>query len=177
MEVNIKRLKDKSVLPVKAHKSDACFDLTCESITTEIGEDGQLVIVYHSGIAIELPDNYTALVFPRSSLSKKSMFLTNGVGVIDSGYRGEILAKFKTNTNVVPAVYKEGERFAQLIILPYPSIDFNEVSELSESDRNDGGFGSTGDDNKTTAEEQKNTTDTVTTDEDVAVTTSTEDSK
>jgi dUTP pyrophosphatase len=75
---------------------------------------------------------------------KISLTLTNCVGVIDSGYRGEILAKFKTNTNVVPAVYKENERIMQMMILPYPEIEFAEVKELSESDRNTEGFGSTG---------------------------------
>ena len=148
MEVKIKKLVDSAVLPVKMHESDACFDITCSSITTEIGEDGQLIIVYHTGIAIELPKNYVALIMPRSSIFKKSLTLTNCVGVIDSGYRGEILAKFKTNTNVVPAVYKENERIMQMMILPYPEIEFTEVKELDKSDRNDEGFGSTGNETK-----------------------------
>ena len=155
MEINIKKVNEKAVLPIKGHSTDACFDLTCSNITTEIGEDGQLIIGYHSGVAMEIPEGYVGLVFPRSSIFKKSLSLTNCVGVIDSGYRGEILAKFKTNTNVVPAVYKEGERFAQIMILPYPEIEFKEVTELESSDRGEGGFGSTGD--KNTAEEQTNT--------------------
>ena len=155
MEVKIKKVHEKAIIPVKAHATDACFDLTCSSITTEIGEDGQLIIGYHSGVAMEIPEGYVGLVFPRSSIFKKSLSLTNCVGVIDSGYRGEILAKFKTNTNVVPAIYKEGERFAQIMIMPYPEIEFTEVTDLETSDRGDGGFGSTGD--KNTAEEQTNT--------------------
>ena len=66
MEVKIKKLVDSAVLPVKMHESDACFDITCSSITTEIGEDGQLIIVYHTGIAIELPKNYVALIMAKS---------------------------------------------------------------------------------------------------------------
>lgn len=155
MEVKIKKVHEKAIIPVKAHTTDACFDLTCSNITTEIGEDGQLVIGYHSGVAMEIPTGYVGLLFARSSIFKKSLTLTNCVGVIDSGYRGEIIAKFKTNTNVVPAIYKEGERFAQLMIVPYPEIEFTEVDELEESDRNEGGFGST--DDKKTAEEQTKT--------------------
>lgn len=159
MEINVKKLNDKAILPIKSHESDACFDLTCSSITTEIGEDGQLIIDYHSGISIEIPEGYVGLLFCRSSIFKKSLTLTNCVGVIDSGYRGELIAKFKTNTNVVPAVYKEGERFCQLMIIANPKIELKEVENLSESDRNEGGFGSTGD--KNTAEEQKNTEEKV----------------
>lgn len=61
------------------------------------------------------------------------------------GYRGEIMAKFKVTTDVIPAVYKEGERFAQLLILPTFDVSFTEAFELSDSDRGEGGYGSTGD--------------------------------
>lgn len=151
MVVRFKKLSDKAKIPTRAHKTDAGYDLSCTSITTEVGEDAKLVIVYHTDIAIEIPEGYVGLIFPRSSIYKKSLTLTNSVGVIDSGYRGEIIAKFKTNTDVVPSVYKEGERFAQLIIMPYLSIEFEEAEELSEADRGDNSFGSTGD---KTAEKQ-----------------------
>lgn len=112
MQVKVKRLSDTAVMPTKAHTSDAGFDLTCSDITTEINECGQLILVYHTGIAVEIPEGYFALLVPRSSIFKKSITLTNCSGVIDSGYRGEILAKFRTTTDVVPSVYKVGERFA-----------------------------------------------------------------
>ena len=70
--------------------------------------------------------------------------LTNSLGTIDAGYRGEIMAKMKATTDVVPAVYKEGDRFAQLLILPVPEVQFEEAEELSVSDRGEGGYGSTG---------------------------------
>lgn len=145
MIVKFKKLSDKAKTPVKAHKTDAGFDLTATKITTEVGEDAKLVIVYHTDVALEIPEGYVGLVFPRSSIFKKSLTLTNSVGVIDSNYRGEIMCKFKTNTDVVPSVYKEGERFAQLIIIPYPEIQFEEAESLSESERGEGGYGSTGD--------------------------------
>ena len=145
MEIKFKKLDPRAVAPVRAHNTDAGFDLVATSITTEINECGQLILVYHTGLALEIPEGYFAMLCPRSSVFKKSLALTNSVGVIDSGYRGEILAKFKTTTDVVPAVYKEGEKFAQLLILPTFDFTFEEAFELSDSERGEGGYGSTGD--------------------------------
>ena len=145
MQLKIKKLSDKAVMPVRAHLTDAGFDLTATSITTDINECGQLMLVYHTDIAIEIPEGHVGLLFPRSSIYKKSLAQTNSVGVIDSGYRGEIMVIFKTTTDVIPAVYKEGERFAQLVIVPIPTLDLVEVETLSEGDRDTDGFGSTGD--------------------------------
>ena len=143
MKLKYKKLTYKAVEPTKGHDSDAGFDLTVANITTELGEDGQLIIVFHTQVSIELPKGYVGLVYPRSSIYKKSLYFTNSVGVIDSGYRGEIIVKAKTNTNVVPQVYKEGDRFAQLIIMPIPSITFEEAEQLTDTDRGADGFGST----------------------------------
>lgn len=143
MTLKVKRLSEKAVLPVRAHKGDAGFDLTAARITTEVNECGQLILVYHTDIAIELPEGYFALLVPRSSVAIKSIMLTNSVGVIDNGYRGEIMAKFRSTTDVVPAVYKEGERFAQLLILPIPEFEVEEAQELTETERGEGGYGST----------------------------------
>lgn len=144
MELKIKKLSEKAVMPTRAHKGDAGLDLTCTSITTGINECGQLMLIYHTDLAVEIPEGYVGLLFPRSSIYKKSLQLTNAVGVIDSGYRGEVMAVFKTTTDVVPAIYKEGERFCQLVIVPIPEIDVIEADELSETDRGEGGMGSTG---------------------------------
>ena len=81
------------------------------------------------------------LVFPRSSIRKYDLFLTNAVGVIDSGYRGELQATFK-KTGLHK--YEIGDRIAQIMIIPYPPIEFVEVDELSNTERGEGGFGSTG---------------------------------
>lgn len=143
MEIKFKRLVDEAVLPIRAHKGDAGIDLTCIKITTVINECGQLMLVYHTGLAIEIPEGYVGLLFPRSSIYKKSLRQTNAVGVIDSGYRGEIMAVYKTTSDVVPAIYKEGERFAQLVIVPTPEFTIAESAELSASDRGADGFGST----------------------------------
>lgn len=143
MELKIKRLIEDAILPIRAHKGDAGIDLTCTTITQEINECGQLIIVYHTGLAIEIPEGHVGLLFPRSSIAKKSLSLCNAVGVIDQGFRGEVVAKMRSTTDVVPAIYKPGERFAQLVIVPIPEVEITEVAELSETDRGEGGFGST----------------------------------
>ena len=100
-------------------------------------------VIIDSGIAIEIPDGFVGLVFPRSSIKSTGHRLSNAVGVIDSGYRGSIQAYFDIIDSSL-MYYEVGDRFAQLIILPYPQIEFKEVKELSESERNDKGFGSSG---------------------------------
>lgn len=142
MELKFKRLSEDAILPIRANKSDAGLDLTATRITQEINECGQLILVYHSDLAVEIPEGYVGLLFPRSSVAKKSLIATNCVGVIDSGYRGEIMSKMRSTTDVVPAIFKPGERFAQLVIVALPEITIAEAAELSDSDRGDNGFGS-----------------------------------
>ena len=142
MDIKFKKLSENAVLPIRAYKGDAGMDLTCTGITTQLNEAGQLMLVYHTGLAVEIPEGYVGLLFPRSSVWKKSLRSTNCVGVIDSGYRGEIMCIYHSTTDVVPAIYKEGERFCQLIIIKLPEYNIVEAEELSESDRGNGGFGS-----------------------------------
>lgn len=143
MELKFKRLDtEKAIMPIRAYKGDAGLDLTATDITLEPNECGQTVVVYHTGLAVEIPEGYVGLLFPRSSIAKKSMFLTNCVGVIDSGYRGEITAKMHITTDAAPAIYKVGEKFMQLIVMPFVDIDIVESADLSESDRGEGGYGS-----------------------------------
>ena len=151
MEIKFKKLDPRAVAPVRAHDTDAGFDLTVTRITTEINECGQLILVYHTDLAFEIPEGYMGLFVPRSSIFKKSLSLTNCAGVIDAGYRGEVMGKFRTTTDVIPAVFKEGERFAQLLILPVPEAQMVEADSLSASDRGEGGYGSTGETNEQSA--------------------------
>ena len=154
MDIKVKKINEKAVLPTKAHTTDAGLDLVCTEITTEVGEDAVVSLVYHTGITIEIPDGFVGLLFNRSSVASKSLTLTNAVGVIDSGYRGEIMAKFKINTLSVPSVFKPGEAFAQLIIMPYPEINLIEIqSELNSTERGDSGYGSSNDTTNTTTQE------------------------
>ena len=138
MKIRFKKLSPSAVVPRKAHASDAGFDLTCTRYEVTNGE----LFTYHTDIAVEIPDGYVGLLFPRSSIYKQDLFLTNSVGVIDSCYRGEVTAKFRPHLFAKP--YDKGDRFAQMIIIPYPHVDLVEVDELSDSDRGEGGYGSTG---------------------------------
>lgn len=171
MKVKIKRLHQDAVIPSYSKKGDAGMDLTAVDKYYDIHG----CVVYRTGIAIEIPEGYVGLIFPRSSISKIDLALTNAVGVIDSGYRGEVLVKFKPmlvfmseeqhlisdedetfkcadgveipwdNRIPISALdYEIGDRVAQLIIIPYPQIEFEEVEELTKTERGDGGYGSTG---------------------------------
>lgn len=144
MELKFKRLKDSAILPIKSTEGAAGLDLTCTDITTTFNEVGQLLLVYHTDLAVEIPKGYCGLLIPRSSICKKSLWLTDNVGVIDSDYRGEIMAVMKPTTDSVPSIYKQGERFCQLVIVPIPDITIVEASELSETGRGEDGYGSTG---------------------------------
>ena len=97
-------------------------------------------ITYHTGLAIEIPYGYVGLLFPRSSVYKTEQVLSNSVGVIDSGYRGEVMLKFSRSKKE----YIIGDRIGQIILLKYPQIDFEEVDQLTSTSRAKGGFGSTG---------------------------------
>jgi dUTP pyrophosphatase len=136
MKVRIKKLSPNAILPSYAKEGDAGMDLTAIS-----KQEGLAYIEYGTGLAIEIPEGYVGLVFPRSSISKTGLDLCNAVGMIDSGYRGEIMARFRKI--VVGGDYSIGDRIAQLMILPYPQITLEESDELSETDRGQGAFGST----------------------------------
>lgn len=138
MKVKVKKLVENAVIPHYAKSGDAGLDLTATSV--EVQGDK---VTYGCGLAFEIPKGHVGLLFPRSSNSKKDLLLTNSVGVIDSGYRGEITAVFK-KIEYLAKVYKVGERFAQLVILPYPEIELEEAEELSATERGTGGYGSTG---------------------------------
>ena len=181
MKIKIKKLNDKAVIPTYANATDAGLDLTATSIKHDFGKD---VFIYGTGLAVEIPEGYVGLVFPRSSNRNTEAYMTNHVGVIDSGYRGEVMVCYKNRTttniadeisdiaidlydlidkndkfnncdgfaenvsrinrNAVKQPYDVGDRIAQLIIIPYPHIEFEEVDELSDTDRGANGHGSTG---------------------------------
>lgn len=147
MKLKIKKLDKRAVVPSYSKPGDAGMDLTAINIS----KDNVGNITYHTGISIEIPKGYVGLLFPRSSICKKQQFLTNSVGVVDSGYRGEIMAKFKPVMGSYETIlelfesneYQIGDRVVQLLIIPYPQIELEEVEELSDTERGYGGFGST----------------------------------
>ena len=153
MKVRIKKLSELAAIPSYAKNGDAGMDV----IATSIISDTPTQITYGLGIALEIPNGFVGLVFPRSSIRKTGLQLSNSVGVIDSGYRGELQATFnklfggeamydemKVKEIQPNDFYKVGDRVAQIMIIPHPPIEFEEADELSDTERGDGGFGSTG---------------------------------
>jgi dUTP pyrophosphatase len=149
MKIKIKKLHSDAVIPMYAKPGDAGMDLT--AVSKEYDQFGN--VSYGTGLAFEIPEGYVGLLFPRSSNSKQDLLLSNSVGVLDSGYRGEVVLKFKhtilIGVDFTPELeefntYEIGDRVGQIIILPYPKVEFEEVEELSDTERGAGGFGSTG---------------------------------
>lgn len=142
MKVKIIKVHPNAVIPTYAKAGDAGMDLT--AIDKAYDADGN--VVYHIGLAMEIPQGHMGIIFPRSSNAKKDMYLTNHVGVVDSGYRGEIMLKYRPvhEHGQETKIYEVGERVGQIIILPYPTIEFEESEELSQTERGAGGYGSTG---------------------------------
>lgn len=135
----IKFTKEPGALnPKQSHEGDAGFDLFVLSIE-RVRENA---VVVHSGVHVEIPYGYQGELRARSSVHKTNAILSNGVGTIDAGYRGEVKAVFYHEGNDLP--FEVGERFAQLVIMPVPSVEYVEVMELSESERGERGYGSTG---------------------------------
>lgn len=139
LPVRFKKLHPDAVAPIYGTEFSAGADLTAVSDPI-IGEG---YIEYKTGLAVEIPVGYVGLIFPRSSISKKSMILANGVGVIDADYRGEISFRFK-KMKTLGDEYAKGDRIGQMIIVPFPVVQYEEVDELSETVRGVGGYGSTG---------------------------------
>jgi len=158
MILKVVKLVENAVLPSYAKDGDAGMDMT--AISVEFPSDkrdsrkGKLLsskdsfsdlVVYGTGIAVEIPKGYVGLLFPRSSIKDKDLVLANSVGVIDSGYRGEIKFAFK-ETRANPSIYFIGDRVGQLVVVPISNVVLQQVSfeELSDTSRGICGFGSTG---------------------------------
>lgn len=153
MQVKVKKLNENAVIPAYAKAGDAGLDLVATSYEFKNGRH-----VYGTGLAFEIPEGYVGLVFPRSSICKYDLALTNSVGVIDSGYRGEVMAQFAQDDSELrgsanffednhihfPVIYNVGDKICQLLILPYPQIELLECEELSDTVRGQSGFGSSG---------------------------------
>jgi dUTP pyrophosphatase len=140
MEIKIKKITSNAKIPSYAKTGDGAVDLTATSKKID-PNTGQLV--FGTGLSIEIPPGFVGLIFPRSSIVKTSLALSNAVGVIDSSFRGEI--QFYFTAIMRPGKnYEVGDRIGQLMILPYPAIEFIEATELSTTERGSGGYGSTG---------------------------------
>jgi dUTP pyrophosphatase len=144
MKVRFKKLHQDAVIPSYATPGDAGLDITCIAYAYNQLDN---YLEYYTGLSVEIPEGYVGLLFPRSSISKTNLNLTNSVGVIDSGFRGELRFRYRFPIGYTVGKirrYDKGDRVGQLVILPYPHIEPEEAMQLSDTVRGDGGFGSTG---------------------------------
>jgi dUTP pyrophosphatase len=138
MNVKFKKIDNSAKIPCYSKPGDAGMDLTSISLKMQ-----PQYWEYGTGLAMAIPVGYVGLIFPRSSISNTDHYLKNSVGVIDSGYRGEI--KVRMSTPILGGnSYGIGDRIAQLVIIKLPWVNIEEVDDLESSERGDGGFGSTG---------------------------------
>lgn len=137
--LKIKKLNEAAETPSYACHGDAGLDL--KAVTITVTED---YIEYGTGLAIEIPYGFAAFIFPRSSISNYSLILANSVGVVDSGYKGELKVRFK-KIGDKDKIYEIGNKVAQLVLMPIAIANSIEVvDELSATDRGTGGFGHSG---------------------------------
>lgn len=143
MLVRIKKLDDRATVPTYGTEYSAGADLyALTEGTVEIAP--HTTVLLHTGIAVEIPEGYCGLIFARSSLgTKRGLAPANKVGVIDADYRGEVRVALHNHSDA-PASIENGERVAQLAIVPFLKAEFELADELSDTVRGAGGFGSTG---------------------------------
>lgn len=143
MIINIKKLTKTAKIPTRQHEGDAGYDLYAD-IQETVTIESHATEFIHTGIALEIPDGYFGAIFARSGLAtNEGLRPANCVGVCDSRYRGEYMVALHNDSNIVKIV-SPGDRIAQLVVMPYLSVEFSEVEELSDTERGGGGFGSTG---------------------------------
>ena len=147
MNIKVCKLNEKAKLPTRGSEQAAGYDL-CACFPEDWGE--RLVIQpnetvkINTGLSMELPNGYFGAIFARSGLAvKQGLRLSNSVAVIDEDYRGEWIIALHNDSDYEQRIY-DGDRIAQLVLLPYQTMNFQEVNSLSETDRGSGGFGSTG---------------------------------
>lgn len=143
MKINIVKVNENAKLPTRGSDKAAGYDLyACTSTDTCLTPNQTVKI--GTGIAIEIPDGYVGLVFARSGIAtNRGLRPANCVGVIDSDYRGEIIVPLHNDSTDLRWI-KQDERIAQIVIVPFLSVEFNEVETLGQTERGNGGFGSTG---------------------------------
>ncbi len=143
MNIKVKKLKPGATVPTMGSKFAAGADLYSAEDADVVIEPGETKFI-GTGLAMEIPEGYVGLVYARSGLAcKRGLAPANKVGVVDSDYRGEIKVALHNHGKEAQIVEK-GERIAQMVIAPYLSVNYEEADELSETERGEGGFGSTG---------------------------------
>lgn len=148
--MNIKKLNERAILPTRGSKYAAGYDLYANIVWDSDVSQANITIpagkteMISTGLAMEIPEGYAGLIFARSGLaSKRGLRPANCVGVVDSDYRGEVKVALHNDSNNDETIFAD-DRIAQLVVVPYLSVNFNVVEELNDTERGAGGFGSTG---------------------------------
>jgi dUTP pyrophosphatase len=142
VELSFRRLDSRAALPERAHPGDAGFDLR-SVVDVEIGPGERAMVP--TGVAVAIPEGHAGLVLPRSGLaSRKGLTLANAPGLIDAGYRGEVICAVVNLDRHESVPIARGDRIAQLLVVAVPSFEPVWVADLAPTTRGDGGFGSTG---------------------------------
>lgn len=142
VKLNVKRLTETAKIPTYAHDGDACFDIYSDGIH----QLAQNWSTHRTGLKFEIPKGYAMMIYSRSGMGfKDNTRLANCVGVVDSGYVGEVMVKLTRDDGCIHALeYKRGDRIAQAMLIPVPVVEFEEVDDVEDTERGDGGFGSSG---------------------------------
>ena len=142
VKLKVKRLTGTAKIPTYAHECDACFDIYSDG-THQLAQHWS---THRTGLKFEIPKGYAMMIYSRSGMGfKDNTRLANCVGVIDSGYVGEVMVKLTRDDGCIHALeYKRGDRIAQAMLIPVPVVEFEEVDYVGETERGDGGFGSSG---------------------------------
>lgn len=133
MIIKFKKLSDKAVQPVRSINSGAGYNLTAAQVTTEVNERGQIILVYHTNVGVEIPEGYEGVIRPVNSLCAKTLRMCDAPCVISGNIDDEIVVRFINTTDVIPSVYKEGEVIAQLVFNKIEDVEFVELIDTTEN--------------------------------------------
>ena len=141
MQIKLKKLDERAIIPTRGTSASAGMDLyALDAVTVEVGE----TVLVHTGIALAIPEGYAGFIYARSGIAtKRGLAPANKVGVIDADYRGEIMVALHNHSAVSQSV-DAGERVAQLVVAPFLPVELVLADALDETERAEGGFGSTG---------------------------------
>lgn len=134
MNIGINKLDERAKLPTAIDNTNTVYELYSTEITTEVGEDAKLILVYHVGYSIHIPKGYVGIITPKYDVAKKSITLTDSATIVTSNNNKPLILKFKVNTDSVPSIFKPGEGFAYLTIVPAIETEYEFVTDESTTE-------------------------------------------
>lgn len=134
MNIKLYKLDERAKLPTAIDNTNTVYELYSTEITTEVGEDAKLILVYHVGYSIHIPQGYVGIITPKYDVAKKSITLTDSATIVTSNNNKPLILKFKVNTDSVPSIFKPGEGFAYLTIVPAIRTEYEFVTDESTTE-------------------------------------------